>query len=189
MQKKETETKKKDEKKLAIKKVMERVKHNFDDTELADLSREIAQLVQDHIRLIEEKKSVASQYASQEKELNIKITASSQLIRDGYEFRQKPCLEIKDYENEMVYLFLVEEVKEVDLKKFTSEAELITYLTQDEEYNPVKSRRMRGYELHEQQKLFDEQEQKEQAELDEDMKDSPPDGKQKPKGKAKVKTG
>ena len=135
-----------------LQRVIESVKHFFSDEELIEIGAEQSAKIRNLRALIEDKKSVAAEYAAREKTLNAEIYALSNKISGGYERREKPCFVF--YGKDHVYWFLCEDLAKLKPADFSTTDDLLEYLLTDEAFSPVKSRRMREDER--QKPLFDD---------------------------------
>lgn len=131
---------------LKLERVVERVRHDFNQAEIAEFGREVARGVR-ALKVVEsERKSIAAQYASQEKTLAIEIDEFSRKIGDGYEMRRKACYCLKDFKNEQVYYFLCDNLEDWNFENFATAADLLEQLLKDEAFEPIKTRMLRADE-------------------------------------------
>jgi len=153
MTKKKTDPK--EIKKLKFEKIDQSVKHYFDDEEIAEIAREQSRKIASLETVKQEKKSIVAEFTSQEKALELEIRRSALLVRNGYDFREKPCFAFQDFKAGKVFYFLAEklDMKSLSEKIFDASA-LVDYLT-NAGIDPVKIRKMSDAER--QIPLFDEE--------------------------------
>jgi len=142
---------------IKLKRLDERVRHNFSQSELVDFARQLAKKYRTLRTIESEKKSIAAQYTSREKQVGIEIDEITSNVNDGFEMRKKPCIELKDYKGKIVYYFLADDILEgpdaIDPQIFGTADDLLAYLM-TAEYEPAGERPLRPDEH--QQELFDE---------------------------------
>lgn len=68
------------------------LRYDFTAVEVHDLSMELAKKTKEHNSLTEEKKSVVSQWTAKINEVKATTTKLSNLVSDGFEFRDVDCI-------------------------------------------------------------------------------------------------
>lgn len=68
------------------------LRYDFTAPEIHDLSMELAKKTKEHNSLTEEKKSVVSQWTAKINEVKATTTKLSNLVSDGFEFRDVDCV-------------------------------------------------------------------------------------------------
>jgi hypothetical protein len=76
---------------MAIRKELHTIRYSFDKNELAEKSKQLAETCGDKMRIIEEKKSVNSQYKARIDEKESVINLLSSHITTGYEMKNVEC--------------------------------------------------------------------------------------------------
>lgn len=128
--------------KQVVEKVNEMVRHNFGDSEINQMAREIAVKLKKLDWIKAEQKSVASSYSSDIKKMELEVEELTRGINDGYDMRREPCIQVKDYKGGMVYFFLVSDVEDIDLSRFENYLDLLSYF-ESQKINEVKTRILR----------------------------------------------
>lgn len=83
---------------MATRKELHTIRYTFDKTELAEKSKQLAETCGEKMRIIEEKKSVNSQYKAKIDEKESVISLLSSHITTGYEMKSAECEVEYDYD-------------------------------------------------------------------------------------------
>ena len=140
-------TKKKDKvEPLKLERVVETVKHNFNDDELISFGYKLGQKYRAIRSVQTEGKAVAADYKGREKSLEADIDEVSGKLNAGFEMRGKPCFKFFDYKAARVYWVLREAVGDPKGFKCPDADALLEHLLIDESFEPVKQRGLREHE-------------------------------------------
>lgn len=159
--------------------VHEMIKHEFDDSEMKELSLIIAEQVSDIESIKEEKAAIVAEYAGRLKAAALEQKNQAKKIVDGFEMRREECYVIFDYRARKVAYFLRSDTDSIDwgyfpFERFENFSDWIeSFVDQNDKFGnvsieafcadverkaaglkPVKMRGMRNSEYHSQTDLF-----------------------------------
>ncbi len=108
------------------------VRYNFSDEELTAKAREIAEQISSAEDIEQEKKSVAADYVSKERHIQLVIRDLSRAIADGYDMRRVPCHCFKSYPSGWAYYYTHEQLADYAIDYMIDQNEsvenLVNYL-------------------------------------------------------------
>jgi hypothetical protein len=97
------------------------LRYDFTATEIYELSMKLANKTQDKSRVVEEKKSVTSQYKSQLDALDAELSGYSSKVANGYEMRKVECEILYHKPEQGKKTIIRKDTNEKSVEKMTSE--------------------------------------------------------------------